>query len=521
MSAPRSTSLLADEPRAQRKSLLTDVLELLKLAAPLFLSGASFSVMKTTDSALLGHSGTRYLTAVTLSELWTSTIGVFMTSRCLGTLGGQAFGAKNYALVGIYMQVAFVVLGLVACVVVVGRMFTGVILHAFGKDDDIVHDAQYFVNVMTLCVPFRIVFGQLTTFFSCQKIMRPSAVAAPPAMLLNAVLGLVLVVGFLIPGFAGFGFAACPWVTVVVEVLQLLLVWYVFCVRQRLHEQCWGGWSMAEVTRQRVKTFVKLWLPSAISSSSDFWRVTVLGIIASSTGDINVAVWNTSYRICWLCLIFIGAMASAMGIKLNIALGSGDLSNIRRVIGAAFIAVGITIGILMLLIVCIPRHLGMIFSSDAQVLDLFEESRFGLAAFVGLMNLAMLVERIPTIVGRPDLNLKLGLIGSWLGQVPGAYLCTKYWRSDLVGLYTGSAIGYGLLAVLLSVACLFFDWEQLASDARRRAEVSNEPAAPARELAIQQNGSNRAAQVVQPSDDPETGGKSAGAEPAAAAPSTR
>lgn len=36
-------------------------------------------------------------------------------------------------------------------------------------------------------------------------------------------------------------------------------------------------------------------------------------------------------------------------------------------------------------------------------------------------------------------------------QVPAVFLCTTYWRNDLIGLYTGMCIGYGVLVVLYSV----------------------------------------------------------------------
>ena len=34
--------------------------------------------------------------------------------------------------------------------------------------------------------------------------------------------------------------------------------------------------------------------------------------------------------------------------------------------------------------------------------------------------------------------------------MPAVYLCMNYWRNDLIGLYTGMAIGYGVLVLLYS-----------------------------------------------------------------------
>lgn len=35
--------------------------------------------------------------------------------------------------------------------------------------------------------------------------------------------------------------------------------------------------------------------------------------------------------------------------------------------------------------------------------------------------------------------------------MPAVLLLTKYWRDDLIGIYTGMAIGYIMLAILYSI----------------------------------------------------------------------
>merc|ERR1712039_442795 len=112
------------------------------------------------------------------------------------------------------------------------------------------------------------------------------------------------------------------------------------------------------------------------------------------------------------------------------------------------ILASIVLSILCVLVASIPRYFGMIFSNDPKVLDVFEECRFTLTAFVGLMNFAVVLEKIPIAVGRTKTLFWMGVIGSWVGQVPGAFLAVHYWRDDSVGLYLGSAAGYGLLCVL-------------------------------------------------------------------------
>lgn len=64
------------------------------------------------------------------------------------------------------------------------------------------------------------------------------------------------------------------------------------------------------------------------------------------------------------------------------------------------------------------------------------------------MNLAVANEIILSNMGRSKLVLILGLVGSWVGQVPGVAIAVYYWKKDIVSIYYGSAFGYVLLCSL-------------------------------------------------------------------------
>jgi hypothetical protein len=75
------------------------------------------------------------------------------------------------------------------------------------------------------------------------------------------------------------------------------------------------------------------------------------------------------------------------------------------------------------------------------------------------MNLSVVFERISLSMGRSELVLGLGVVGSWMAQVPLVLVCTKFWRNDLVGLYTGVALGYTVLDILFVISLFSTTWE--------------------------------------------------------------
>eukprot|EP01062_Namystynia_karyoxenos_P005879 TRINITY_DN12031_c0_g1_i1.p1 TRINITY_DN12031_c0_g1~~TRINITY_DN12031_c0_g1_i1.p1 ORF type:complete len:533 (+),score=119.83 TRINITY_DN12031_c0_g1_i1:56-1600(+) len=444
-------------------------------AAALFISQVSWVAMKSTDSAVLGHVGTRYLSASSVSDFWTMSTGVFIQGRVLGTFCGNAYGAGNYALVGVWLQVSYAVLAVILIPVLALWLLTEPLLKLVGEDDQISGDAGYYAMVLAAALPVRILFSQVTQFFTAQGLTKPAAQAAPIIMFLNLVLGIVVVLGWPIPHWGGLGFKACPVITAGLEYLQILLVWYVFCHRQRLHEKCWTGWSWECIKHDnysRVKRYLRMYVPAAFSIASDFWRMAFIGGVATWIGKDEAAVFNTSYRILWIALIFVGAVVGAVGIKLGQQLGKGrpGIPAAKQVIHVGFVYIMVFDVGLSAIVWAIPRQLAAIFSSDDKVLTLFEDSRWPLAWLTFVMTLSVALERVPMVMGRTKGVFVMGLLGSWVGQVPGVLLCVRFWKKDLTRLYCGAAAGYTLLCVLYAILCIRTDWNHEADQALHRAE---------------------------------------------------
>uniref|UniRef100_A0A061S3Z1 Protein DETOXIFICATION n=1 Tax=Tetraselmis sp. GSL018 TaxID=582737 RepID=A0A061S3Z1_9CHLO len=458
-----------------------EFLDLLYLTSTIFVARVSWVVIKTTDSALLGYTGTRYLAAASVSDLWTQSTGVFIMGGVLSTFCSQAIGAGNKALAGIWLQVSLTVLGVVLIPVAACWSVTGLLLSALGQPQQLAGDASYFALVLMLCLPARVGVSQVTQFFTSMKVMQPSMVTGVLAMSLNLALGLVLVLGVGVPGWRGFGFLACPAVTTCVEYAQLAVLWGVYWSGLGLYRECWpdGGWSLSHVTAARVRQFCHLYFPAALGLASDFWRVAAVGSVAAHLGPAEVSVFNCSYRIMWICLTFIGSMGGAMGIHVGVALGGGRVGDAKLTCAVALGTCAALVLALAAALLLLAREAAALFSPDPAIRELFHEVRVPMVAMMVLMNLAVLLERVPMAMGRSKVVLGIGLVGSWVGQVPGVLGGVFLWRHDLVGLFSGVAAGYALLCAMLAGIILTTDWHHFALEAQRRSEVAKPPPPPA------------------------------------------
>mmetsp|Transcript_17206 Transcript_17206/g.69236 ORF Transcript_17206/g.69236 Transcript_17206/m.69236 type:complete len:651 (+) Transcript_17206:66-2018(+) len=454
-----------------------EICDVFGIAAAYFVASVSWVAMKTTDTAFLGHVGTRFLDAAAYADLYTSSTGVFIQGQVLGVFCAHAFGAKNFSLVGTWLKTSYVVLGLVAVPVTLAWGLTGPALKAFGvANDDVRRDAALYAGILATCIPARIGFSQLAQFFTAQRVMRPAAVAAPVALVLNVVLGYVFVFGLpktsIATKFGGYGFAACPAVTAVVEYVQLGIILIVFCAYLGLHSACRpevGWFTLSDVTPARLRAYVELYAPAAIAAASDYWRLSTVGVIAATLGKDDLGVFNASYRIMWISLTFAGSLGMAVGTNLGLRLGRGAGREARRGVCVGIVATVLALCILAGVVASIPRQLGAIFTSDADLLRKFEASRYGLAGSVFFMNLAVVLERVPTACGRTRVVLIAGAVSSWAGQVPAVALLVTCWRRSLTAVYYGVVAGYGLLCCILLGVVWRSDFDTLALEAKLRA----------------------------------------------------
>jgi len=427
--------------------------------------------MKATDTALLGHVSSEALSAAALSDLWTMCTGVLVRGGILRILCAQAIGAGNPKLAGIYLQISYILLFIISIFVIASWFLTDKVWIAFGESAEICKQAGYYAKVLSLSLPVQVAFGQLSQFFSSQRIMYPEVTTSTVALGLNLILGLVLVLGVPMPSFSGFGFKACPVVTSAVVYIQFIFFWVRYCHVEGLHKQCWNGWDWKEVTKSRVKTFSELYFPATFSLASDFWRMAAVGTIAAKLGEEEVGLFNMSYRIIWIVLTMIIAIASSASIKIGTKLGNNDPCGARL---SAYIGIFLSFAILFVLSIFLSfniRLFGKIFTNDPVFLDLLDGCKWPFIATLFFMNLSVAIEQVPISMGRTKEVFWMGFVASWFGQVPGAYFLTKYWQFNLYGLYTGVAIGYLILVILYSMITLSSDWKKYAEIAKQRSET--------------------------------------------------
>ena len=136
--------------------------------------------------------------------------------------------------------------------------------------------------------------------------------------------------------------------------------------------------------------------------------------------------------------------------------------------------IAIILVLLSLVILFFSRQLGYLFTTEVKILDIFESINIPFANMMIWMNLAVANDTILGAMGRSSLVFKLGLIGSWIGQVPGV-LVAVYLKKDIVSLYYGVSFGYFLLCLFQLYFIINSDWDLYTKEAQERVKSQEKP----------------------------------------------
>jgi MATE family multidrug resistance protein len=231
---------------------------LLSLAGPLVASCILQNVVQLVSVMFVGHLGELPLAGASLASSLANVTGFSLLAgmaSALDTLCGQAFGARQYGLLGVYKQRAMLVLALACVPIAVVWANAGRILVFIGQDRDIAAEAGAYSRWLILGLVPYVPLACHIRFLQTQSIVVPVMVSSGVTALGHALVCWALVFK---AGMGSKGAALSSAISYSFNLAMLAL--YV-----RLSSACkrtWTGFSM-EAFRDLLR-FTELAIPSAM-----------------------------------------------------------------------------------------------------------------------------------------------------------------------------------------------------------------------------------------------------------------
>ncbi|KAK3447161.1 protein DETOXIFICATION 35 [Eucalyptus grandis] len=425
-----------------------------KIAAPIAFNILCQYGTNSFTNIFVGHIGDVELSAVAISL---SVIGTFSFGFMLGmgsaveTLCGQAFGAGQVYLLGIYMQRSWIILSVTCIAFLPVYIYATPILKILGQQDEIADLAGEF-TLQIIPQLFSLAINFPTQKF-LQAQSKVSALAWIGFIALITHIGLLwLFISVFKWGTAGAAVAydITSWGITVAQVLYVF--WF-----------CKDGWNGPSWSAFRdIWAFVRLSLASAVMLCVEIWYMMSMIILTGHLDNAVIAVGSLS--ICmnfngWEAMLFIGINA-AISVRVSNELGLGHPRAAKYCVYVTVFQ-SLLIGLLCMAAILLTRdHFSIIFTSSKRLQEAVSHLAYLLAVTMVLNSVQPVISGVAVGGGWQALVAYINLGCYYLFGLPLGFFLGYTAELGVMGLWGGMICGTALQTLLLLLVLYKTNWKK-------------------------------------------------------------
>ncbi|PIN08791.1 putative membrane protein, predicted efflux pump [Handroanthus impetiginosus] len=448
-----------DKPLAQR--IWIETKKLWRVVGPAIFSRiASYSMFVITQ-AFAGHLGDTEFAAMSIasSVIMGFNFGLLLgMASALETLCGQAFGAKKYYMLGVYLQRSWIILLLCCLLILPVFFFATPILKLLGQPASV---AELSGVVSVYFIPLHFGFAvqfPLQRFLQSQLKNSVTAWVNFVALLVHIILSW-LVVSRLRLGLLG-------------TAMTLNFSWWVIVLGLFLYTVCggcpltWTGFSVEAFSG--LWEFLKLSASSGVMLCLENWYYRILIVMTGNLENAKIAV--DALSVCmsingWELMIPLAFFAGT-GVRVANELGAGNGKGAKF---ATIVSVteSIIIGLIFwLLIMFFHNEFALIYTTSKPVLEAVSKLSILLAFTVLLNSVQPILSGVAIGSGWQSYVAYINLGCYYLIGVPLGILMGWVFHQGVMGIWAGMIFGgTAVQTVILTIITMRCDWEKEAAKA--------------------------------------------------------
>ncbi|CAG9460294.1 unnamed protein product [Pedinophyceae sp. YPF-701] len=387
-------------------------------------------------------------------------------SSGLETLCGQANGARQHHLLGIYLQRSLLIIFTISLPITIMWTQAERVLVFLGQEPALSRLAARYLLCMIPSL-------WLAAAGECLRryLMAQSAVKAPMFIVAGntALSPLVHYLFIFKMGWGLYGGAAA------VLVANLgsagMLAAYAICWPGS-HRRAWPGFSADAFRGWGV--YLRIAVPSTAMLVCEWWAFEFVLLAAGLLEDPDVALsaMGLCFQVTSLLYMVPLGLGGAISTRVSNELGAYRPQQARM---AALVCAGLIVlsqGSMSVMVIALRQYVPRLFTSDQRVIDLAAKCLFPLGISVIGDGLQCVLSGLLRGSGRPALGAYISLATYWGAGLPFAWLFGFHFGMGAVGLWVGLACTTNLQGLVVSgVVALVMDWE---SEAKRAARLVRE-----------------------------------------------
>nr|XP_043627146.1 protein DETOXIFICATION 40-like [Erigeron canadensis] len=449
-----------------QKAMSIELYSLFRLAGPAIIVYLLNNVTSMSTQIFCGHLGNLELAAASLGN---NGVQLFAYGVMLGmgsaveTLCGQAYGAHQYEMLGVYLQRSTILLMATAIPLMFLYIFSKSLLLLIGQSPEIASAAALFIYGLIPQIFAYAANFPIQKFLQAQSIVNPSAYIAAVMLVVHIALtwialyvwGWGLLGGSLVLSFSW-------WAIVVAQ--------FVYILKSEKTKETWTGFSMQAFSG--LWPFLKLSTASAIMLCLETWYFQILILIAGLLENPEIAL--DSLAVCgtilgWVLMISIGFNAAA-SVRVSNELGAGHPKS------AAFAVIVVTLSSFVISLICAIillalRHvISYAFTEGETVADAVSELTPLLAVSILLNGIQPVLSGVAVGCGWQAFVAYVNVGCYYVVGVPlGSVLAFKF-NYGAKGIWSGLVGGMTMQTLILLWVTFRTDWNKEVEQARKRID---------------------------------------------------
>ncbi|KAM5575532.1 protein DETOXIFICATION 27 [Rosa sericea] len=440
--------------------------KLWRIVGPAIVSRLAGYTMTVITQAFAGHLGDNELAAFSIvnNVILGFSFGLLLgMASALETLCGQAFGAKRYPMLGIYLQRSWIVLFICCVVLSPVYIYASPILKLIGQTDEVAELSEV-VSLWVLPMHF-----SYAIMFPLQRFLQSQLKNFVTLWMSVVVLVFHALISWIFVYVLDFGLVGAA--------VTLDISWWFLCFMMLVYVTCgwcplsWAGLSMEAFSG--LWEFVKLSAASGVMLCLEFWYYRVLILMTGFLSDATLAV--DALSVCmtvngWELMIHLGFLAG-VGVRVANELGAGNGQGAKFATKVAVAESSFISLFFCVLIIALHDKFAYIFTSSTTVLQAVDHLSYLLAVTILLNGVQPVLSGVAVGSGWQAWVAYVNLfcyyiVGLPLGIVLG-------WVADygVLGLWSGMILGGTLVqTVILAIITARRNWENEALTAGQRVK---------------------------------------------------
>lgn len=421
---------------------------------------ASYSMFVITQ-AFAGHLGDLELAAMSIASnvILGFDFGLMLgMASALETLCGQAYGAKKYYMLGVYLQRSWIVLFSCCVVMLPLFLFATPILKLLGQPADVAELS----GVVVLCfIPLHFSFAFQ---FPLQRFLQ--------SQLKNSVTAWVNLIAFVVHILLSWLIVYRLKYGVVGTALTLNLSWWIIVLGLFLYTVCggcpltWTGFSTEALSG--LWDFLKLSASSGVMLCLENWYYRILIVMTGNLENAKIAV--DALSVCmningWQLMIPLAFFAGT-GVRVANELGAGNGKGARFATIVSVTQSSIIGLIFWVLIMFFHNELALIFTTSQPVLQAFSKLSILLAFTILLNSVQPILSGVAVGSGWQSYVAYINLGCYYLLGLPLGVLMGWVFHQGVMGIWAGMIFGgTAVQTLILAIITIRCDWEKEAEKA--------------------------------------------------------